>query len=99
MQIIKKEIPAIFYEEIIYDELGESDGEYSIGDKIEFAKWTSGYLVSNGKITKIVHSEHPYNTCLSKHHCQLDNDNERWVNLNGNDKITILEKYKQNSQI
>jgi hypothetical protein len=97
MQIIKKEIPAIFYEEIIYDELGESDGEYSIGDKIEFAKWTSGYLVSNGKITKIVHSEHPYN---SKHYCQLDNDNERWVNLNGNDKITILEKYKkQNSQI
>ena len=95
MQIIKKEIPAIFYEEIIYDELGESDGKYSVGDKIKASIWRSGGLESIGNITKIILVEH-------KNIHQIQINNGWWVHPKewyGNDEITILEKYKQNSQI
>ena len=98
MQIIKKEIPAIFYEEIIYDELGESDGKYSVGDKIKAVFENGSGMVTGmvtGNITKILFIEHKL-----VHQMQINNN--WWVHPKewyGNDKITILEKYKQNSQI
>lgn len=92
MQIVKKEIPAIFYEEITYDELGESDGKYSVGDKIKAV--IKGELIVReitGNITKILLIEH-------KHIHQMQINNSWWVHPKewyGNDEITILEKYKK----
>jgi hypothetical protein len=94
MQITKKEIPAIFYEEIIYDELGESDGKYCIGDKIKVI-FENGAMIT-GNITKIIFIEFKF-----VHQIQINNG--WWVHPKewfGDDEITILEKYnKQNSQI
>jgi len=94
MKIIKKEIPAIFYEEITYDELGESDGKYSVGDKIKAIFKTNqlgeeGLGEITGIITKIFLIE-------NKLH-QIQINNGWWVQPKewyGNDEVTILEKIK-----
>ena len=92
MQIVKKEIPAIFYEEITYNELGESDGKYSVGDKIKAViKRGLGETMITGNITKIIVVEHKL-----VHQMQINNS--WWVHPKewyGNDEITILEKYKK----
>jgi len=94
MKIVKKEIPAILYEEITYDQLGESDGKYSVGDKIKaifkngLGEESLGEII--GVITKILLVEH------TRIH-QLQINNGWWVHPKewyGNDDVTILEKVK-----
>jgi hypothetical protein len=87
MKIVKKEIPAVHYEEITYDEVGETDGKYSVGDKIK-AVIIGGIGEIIGIITKIVVVEYK-----SIHQIQVNNS--WWVHpieWYGNDEVTILEK-------
>lgn len=90
MKIVKKEIPAVHYEEITYDEIGETDGKYAIGDKIKAIN-IKGFTEVSGIITKIVVVDYK-----SIHQIQVNNG--WWVHpieWYGNDEVIILEKFNK----
>jgi hypothetical protein len=86
MKVVKKEIPAQYYHQVIYNELGETDGKYSIGD---FIKADCNGMHIEGELIEIF-------TCPTTRQYQLKVKSgwcchpKEWY---GNDNVTIVKKW------